>query len=278
MADTIGVSKSSVSREFIEQSAKELEALAERRLDHMELLILYLDGLVFGDHHVIGAVGVDTAGHKHVLGIMDGASENGAAATALLEDLVARGLERLRKYLFVIDGSKALRSAIKRVFGPGSPVQRCRNHKVKNVCDKLPDDLAVQVKALMKAAYKLPWQEGISRLKKQADWLKVQYPNAAARLLEGVEETFTINRLELSAALRRCLATTNLIENPHGGVRVRTNRVTRWRDGHMVLRWVASAFLATEKNFRRIHGFRDLWMLKAKLANDTLFDNQKEVA
>jgi hypothetical protein len=93
MADTIGVSKSSVSREFIEQSAKELESLAERRLDNLELLILYLDGLVFGDHHVICAVGVDTESHKHVLGIMDGASENGASATALLEDLVARGLD-----------------------------------------------------------------------------------------------------------------------------------------------------------------------------------------
>ena len=152
----------------IEQSAKELERLRERRFDDIELLIIYLDGLVFSEHHVICAVGVDVDGKKHVLGLVEGASENGASATSLLEDLVERGVDPSRKYLFVIDGSKALRSAIRKVFGAKSPVQRCRNHKVKNVCDKLPDELALQVKSVMKAAYKLPWKEGISRLKQQA--------------------------------------------------------------------------------------------------------------
>lgn len=152
---------------------------------------------------MICAVGVDLDGKKHVLGMVEGASENGASATSLLEDLVERGVDPSRKYLFVIDGSKALRSAIRKVFGPKSPVQRCRNHKVKNVCDKLPDELAQQVRSVMKAAYKLPWKEGISRLKQQAAWLEIQYPGAAASLLEGLEETFTINRLELPASLRR---------------------------------------------------------------------------
>ncbi len=170
MAETVGVSKSSVSRQFIEQSAKELERLRERRFDDIELLIIYLDGLVFSEHHVICAVGVDVDGKKHVLCLVEGASENGASATSLLEDLVERGVDPSRKYLFVIDGSKALRSGIRKVFGPKSPVQLCRNHKVKNVCDKLPDELALQVKSVMKAAYKLPWKEGISRLKQQAAW------------------------------------------------------------------------------------------------------------
>jgi transposase-like protein len=278
MGETVGVSKSSISREFIEASAQELESLLERRLEHLQLLIIYIDGLVCGDHHVICAVGVDTQGHKHVLGVVEGASENAASTTALLEGLIERGLDPTDRYLFVIDGSKALRAGIKRVFGPNSPVQRCRNHKVKNVCDKLPKELSCQVRSVMKAAYQLPWQEGISRLKKQAHWLSVQYPDAAASLLEGLEETFTINRLELPASLRRCLATTNLIENPHSGVRMRTRRVSRWRDGRMVLRWVASAFLATEKNFRRIQGYRELWMLKAKLQSDLLFDDDVEAA
>ena len=278
MAKTVGVSRSSISREFIEASARELESLLERRLEHLELLIIYIDGLVYGDHHVIAAVGVDAQGHKHVLGIIDGASESAASATSLLEALIERGLDPKGRYLFVIDGSKALRAAIKRVFGSRSPVQRCRNHKVNNVCDKLPRDLACQVRSVMKAAYQLPWQEGIGRLKKQADWLSMHYPDAAASLLEGLDETFTINRLELPSSLRRCLATTNLIENPHSGVRMRTRRVSRWRDGRMVLRWVASAFLATEKNFRRIQGYRDLWILKAKLQNDLLFDHQGEAA
>jgi transposase-like protein len=278
MAETVGVNKSSVSRQFIEQSAKELERLRERRFDDIELLIIYLDGLVFSEHHVICAVGVDVDGKKHVLGLVEGASENGASATSLLEDLVERGVDPSRKYLFVIDGSKALRSGIRKVFGPKSPVQRCRIHKVKNVCDKLPDELALQVRSVMKAAYRLPWKEGISRLKQQAAWLEVHYPGAAASLLEGLEETFTINRLELPASLRRCLASTNIIESPYSGVRMRTRRVSRWKNGSMVLRWVASAFLAAEQSFRRIQGYRDLWMLKARLAGDITLEAKENAA
>jgi len=278
MAESVGISKSSVSRQFIEESAQALERLAARRLDHLELLIIYLDGLVFGDHHVIVAVGVDAQGKKHVLGITQGASENAASATSLLEDLVARGVDPSRRHLFVIDGSKALRSAINRVFGNGNPVQRCRHHKIKNVCDQLPEELSDQVKAAMKAAYQLPWQEGMARLKKQAEWLEAPHPGASASLREGLEETFTINRLELSATLRRCLGTTNIIESPHAGVRLRTNRVSRWQDGHMVLRWVAAAFLETENNFRRILGYRDLWMLKAKLDNEVALDSKPKAA
>lgn len=278
MAETVGVSKSSVSRQFIEQSTKELERLSERRFDDIKLLIIYIDGVVFSEHHVICPVGVDIDGKKHVLGLVEGASENGASATALLEDLVERGVDPSRKYLFVIDGSKALRSAIRKVFGPESPVQRCRNHKVKNVCDKLPDELADQVKSVMKAAYKLPYKEGISRLNQQAAWLEVNHPGAAASLLEGLEETFTINRLELPVSLRRCLASTNIIESPYSAVRMRTRRVSRWKNGSMVLRWVASAFLAAEQNFRRIQGYRDLWMLKATLESDSTLKVKEEAA
>jgi len=265
MADTVGVSKSSVSREFIEESAEKLKELAERRFDDVELLIIYLDGLVFGEHHVLAAIGVDSGGEKHVLGLQQGASENGAAATSLLESLVERGVDPNRVYLFVIDGSKALRSGINKVFGGHNPVQRCRNHKVKNVCDKLPDDLKDQVKAVMKGAYKLDREKGIAKLKKQAEWLAVEYPSAAASLREGLEETFTINRLQLPPTLHRCLATTNIIESPNAGVRQKTRRVSRWRNGLMVLRWAAAGFLATEKNFRKVMGYRDLWILKAKL-------------
>jgi len=278
MAESVGISKSSVSRQFIEESAQELERLAARRFDELELLIIYLDGLIFGEHHVLCAVGVDAQGNKHVLGMVEGASENASSATALLEDLVERGVDPKRRYLFVIDGSKALRAAINRTFGAGSPVQRCRHHKIRNVCNQLPDDLADQVKSVMKAAYNLPWQEGMAKLRKQTDWLATHYPGAAASLREGMEETFTINRLELSPTLRRCLGTTNIIESPHAGVRLRTNRVNRWRDGKMVLRWVAAAFLATEKNFRRILGYRDLWMLKAKLENEVVLDSKQKAA
>ncbi len=210
MVQTVGISKSAVSREFIEASEEELRKLCERRFDEVEFLVIYLDGMVFGDHHVIGAVGVDTEGRKHVLGLVEGASENGAAVTSLLESLVERGLEPSRRYLFVIDGSKALRSAISRVFGNRSPVQRCRAHKVRNVSDKLPEDLKDQGGSVMKAAYKLPWKDGMAKLKIQAEWLSAHYPDASASLLEGLEETFTLNRLDLSPSLRRCLGTIHI--------------------------------------------------------------------
>jgi putative transposase len=208
---------------------------------------------------------VDQGGRKHVLGLAEGATENGGVAKGLLEDLVERGVSPERRRLFVIDGSKALRQAIDTVFGRANPVQRCRNHKVKNVLGYLPEELRGSVSAVMKSAYRLAPKEGMARLRQQAAWLEKSYPSAAASLLEGLEETFTVNRLGLSGPLRRCLSTTNLIENPNSGVRRMTGRVSRWESGRMALRWAASAFLEVEKRFRRVMGYRDLWMLESAL-------------
>jgi transposase-like protein len=265
MADTVGVAKSSVSREFLDASEEALRTLLERRFDDQDILIVYLDGLIFGVHHVIAALGVDAAGHKHVLGLTEGASENAAACKALLEDLVARGVKPGRRRLFVIDGSKALRAGIDAVYGKDNPVQRCRSHKVRNVLDQLPKAQRDQARSTMQAAYRLEPAEGKGRLEQLAQWYAKDWPAAAASLREGIEETFTINEIGLPGTLRRCLATTNLIESPGSGVRLRTRRVCRWKDGKMVLRWAASAYLATEKSFRRIMGHEQLWTLKAYL-------------
>lgn len=268
MADSVGVSKSSVSRNFIEAGKVELARLLERRFDDKDILIVYIDGQEFSGHLVIAAVGVDAKGFKHVLGLYSGATENTTVVKCLLEDLVERGVKPDRKRLFVIDGSKALRKAINLVYGSCNPVQRCRNHKVKNVMDHLPEELKDQVKSVMKASYRLDWREGMDKIKRQARWLEEEYPSAAASLLEGLEETFTINRLGLPPSLRRCLCTTNLIESPHSGVRMRTRRVSRWRNQEMVMYWAASAWSETEKNFRRIQGYKDLWVLQSFLDKD----------
>ena len=265
MAETCGVSKSTVSREAAEAGEEALKELVERRFEAIDLLVIYIDGMQFGEHHIISAVGVDGAGHKHVLGIQQGATENAAAVEDLLEQLVARGVDPKAKRLFVIDGAKALRAAIHKVFGGQHPVQRCRNHKIRNVYDRLPEEQKDQVKAAMRSAYKLEAKEGMARLRKLADWLEQECPAAANSLREGLEECFTINRMGIPPSLHRCLATTNLIESPQSGVRMRTRRVCRWRDAAMVERWVAASFLATEKNFRRIMGWKDLWQLKAIL-------------
>lgn len=265
MADTVGVSKSSVSRQFVEASEAEVEALRARRFDGVNLLVIYIDGIAFGDHVMIGAVGVDADGAKHVLALREGATENATVVKELLEDLVDRGVDPNQKRLFVIDGSKALRAAINAVFGGRHPVQRCRTHKLRNVMDHLPEDQQDQVRSVMKAAWRMHPKEGMARLEKLAEWLDREHASAAGSLREGMEECFTINRLDVPPSLHRCLTTTNIIESPHAGVRMRTRRVSRWRDAKMVKRWAASAFLATEKNFRKIMGYRDLWALDAIL-------------
>jgi transposase-like protein len=278
MAESCGIDRSSVSREFIEASEEALKRLCERRFDEVDLLIVYIDGVQYSGHHVIVAIGVDRDGYKHVLGLADGATENAVVVKGLLEDLVARGVSPERRRLFVIDGSKALRSAIDAVYGEENSVQRCRHHKIENVTGYLPKHLKEQVRLVMKAAYRLPHEEGLSKLEGQAAWLESQYPSAAASLREGLEETFTINRLGLPAALSRCLGTTNLIESPNAGMRLRTRRVTRWRDGKMILRWAAAAYLETEKNFRRIMGYESLWALESALSEERCVSGDQSTA
>ena len=130
----------------------------ERRLDAWDLLVIYLDGIRMGSHHVLAAVGVDSDGKKHVLGVREGQN---AEVTALLEDLVERGLDPGRRRLFVIDGSKALRKAIEKVFGQRHPIQRCRNHKLRNVLGHLPKDQHAQMKAAFRAAIQLSPVRGL---------------------------------------------------------------------------------------------------------------------
>jgi transposase-like protein len=265
MAATVGVSKSQVSRETIEAGERLLKEMAERDLKGLELLAIWIDGLQLGGHHVICAVGVDAKGYKHVLGLREGATENAVVATALLEDLVRRGLDPARPRLFVIDGSKALRSAIGAVFGADQPVQRCRNHKQRNVTSHLPKDQHEQAIATMRAAFKLEAAEGVAKLEQYASWLEREWPGAAASLREGLEELFTVNRLGLTISLRRCLGTTNLIDNGHSAARDRMRRVKNWQSGEMALRWTAASFEAASRGFRRIMGYKDIWMLKAIL-------------
>ena len=231
MAETAGVSKSSVSRQAAEAAGERLKELAERRLDDRDYLIVYVDGIQFGGHHVLAALGVDDKGNKRVLGLREGASENAVVALGLLEGLV----------------------------------ERCRNHKMRNVTGHLPKELHDQASAVLRAAWKLGAKDGKARIEQFASWVEKQHPDAAGSLREGLGEMFTVREIGLTPALRRCLGTTNVIDNAHSGMRRRTGRVTRWRDGSMAVRWAAAAFLDAEKNYRRIMGYKDLWILKAHL-------------
>lgn len=263
--DCVGVSRSSVSREFIEASEQAYKDLLERRYDDLDLLILYIDGIVIGGHSVLVAIGVDSVGFKHVLGLKEGASENATVATALLTDLVERGVKPGAKRLFVIDGSKALRAAIDSVFGSDNPIQRCRLHKERNVLDYLPDEQKEYARLSLRAAFSLEAERGQKRLMDLADQYEKSYPGAAGSIREGLSEMFTVNRLGVPSSLRRSLVSTNIIESPNAGVRMRTRRVTQWESGSMVLRWAAASFLSAEQSFRRLSGYKDIWMLSIAL-------------
>ena len=281
MANTVGVSKSQVSREFIAASEKQLKELCQRDFADKDILAIYIDGIQFGDCHVIVALGVDSGGSKHVLGLREGSSENSRVVIDLLNDLVERGVENNRLRLFVIDGSKALRCGINSVYGSKNPVQRCRNHKVRNVLGYLPDDQKDQVKSAMKAAFSMEAKKGKQKLKQLAKWLEQEYPSAMGSLLEGLDEMFTINTLGLPKTLCRCLGSTNVIESPNSGIRSRTGRVKNWKDHSMVVRWTASALLDMEKNFKRIMGYQQVWILDAKLKElneNELIDKNPRVA
>jgi putative transposase len=279
MAQTVGVSKSSVSREAIEASEQVLRQLAERRFDDQDIVIIYLDGLRLGSYHVLAALGVNSQGDKLVLGVREGASENAIVVKDLLLDLVARGIRPGRRRLFVIDGSQALRHGIDTVFGPHNPVQRCRRHKERNVLGYLPKEEQPRMRQVLRVAWRLPELQGLARLEKVAQSLERRHPSAAASLREGLTEMFTVNRLNLPMLLSRSLCSTNAIESSFSGARSKIRRVTHWQDGAMALRWAAAALLATQKKFRKIYGSSGLWVLQGYLdtSNEEPLAQEKSV-
>ena len=230
----------------------------KRELGDIDFVAMYVDGIIVAKHHIIAAVGVDAQGSKHVLGLAPGSSENAKVVKDLLGDLAQRGVDLNVPRLWVIDGSKALRSGIEQLCGKDAKVQRCRIHKIRNVSERLPKDRAEQVRWLLKQAFKLDAIKGKQRLRELARNLQAQHPDAAASTLEGIDEMFTITELGITGELARCLATTNVIESPNSVVRRVSGRVTNYKDAEMALRWTAAGFLEAEKSFRKLRGHDQL--------------------
>ena len=256
-------SKSATSRAFAERTRGALEELMGRRLDDVRLAALMLDGVeLAGRTHVV-ALGITTEGVKVPLGLWEGSTENAAVATALLSDLVDRGLDTSQGVLVVIDGAKALHKAIRDVLGAATPVQRCQRHKERNVCDQLAERDRAAIRRRLRSAWaEQDYGTAKRRLEAIAADLTRSDPSAAASLREGLEETLTVTRLGITGALRRTLCSTNPCESMIEIVRHIQRNVKHWRPGDMRLRWTAAGMLEAERQFRRIIGYRDL----AKLA------------
>jgi transposase-like protein len=263
-----GISASSISRHMVHATAQKVKELFNRSLAELELVVLMMDGVDVGGHTVVIALGIDTKGVKHILGLRQGATENTAVVKGLLEELVDRGLPVERPMLVVIDGSKALRKAVEDVFGQDTPIQRCTVHKKRNVLEHLPKSERSWVSRRMSRAYDLT-DEGQARkeLLVLVKDLQAINPSAAKSLEEGLDETLTVQRLGLPEVLRRSLRSTNIAESANNGVRDRSRNVKRWRGGDQVERWTAAGLLETEKSFRRIKGFRHLSVLVTALNN-----------
>ena len=260
-------SKSAVSRRFVARSAALLDQWLARPLGVLDIVAVLIDGIYFDERCVLIALGLDANGHKHILGVHEGSTENTTVAKALLGDLIERGLDPERPRLFVIDGGKGLRRAIRELWGARALVQRCQVHKRGNVRDHLPEPLHARVLTAMHRAYETPdAAQALAQLERLARALEREHPGAAASLREGLEETLTLQRLGLTGALYRTLRSTNAIENLNGSVATYTRNVKRWRDGQMVLRWVGAALHEASAHFRRVRGYRELPILIAALA------------
>ena len=260
------VSKSAVSRRFVALSSERLEQWLASRLEHVRLPVVMIDGIHFKDRVVLVALGFDTDARKHVLGLREGSTENTRVVRSLISDLIERGLNADTPRLWIIDGGKALRRAITQVFGAGALVHRCQEHKRRNVIDHLPEHLHASVgRALKDAWHSKDAALAKRQLERLANSLAKAHPGAAASLREGLAETLTLTTLGIGGALYRTFRTTNPIENLNGLIAHYTRNVKRWRDGEMVLRWIATALHEASGGFRTVRGFRDMKRLAAAL-------------
>ena len=261
------VSRSAVSRRFVALSAEQLGQWLSRRIE-VALPAVMIDGIHFQNRVVLLALGFDAQGRKHVLGLWEGSTEKTTVVRALLSSLIERGLDADAPRLWIIDGGKAIRRAILEVFGASALIQRCQEHKRRNVIEHLPDELHASVGRAMRDA----WDShdpllARRQLERLANSLAKTHPGATASLREGMEETLTLIGLGIDGALYRTLRTTNPIENLNGRVAHHTRNVKRWRDGEMILRWIAAALNEARRGFRAVRGHRDMTRLTSALAN-----------
>jgi putative transposase len=258
-AQSSSTSKTSVSERFIERTRTALGELMSRRLDDVRLAVMMLDGLEIAERTHVVALGITTDGVKIPLGLWEGSTENATLARTLLSDLVDRGLDPEQAILFVIDGGKALRRAIRDVFGEHALVHRCHRHKERNVTDLLPERDRDHVRARMRAAWALADPVlARDRLELLATELDRTWPDAAGSLREGLDDTLTLMRLGITGQLAKTLCSTNPCESMLEIVRHTQRNVKRWQDGDMRKRWTAAGMLVAEQQFRRIIGYRDL--------------------
>jgi len=277
--EAFGLSRSSVSRWYVRATARQLEALLERRLDRYDFVALVLDGKTFADDTMVIALGVTLGGEKVVLGFVQTGTENAATCGAFLRGLVERGLRVEEGLLVVVDGSKGLIRAVREVFGAQAVVQRCTWHKRENVVSYLPKAQQDVWRAKLQRAWRLPTYEAAwAELRRLHQELKRVNEDAARSLAEGLEETLTLHRLGVAEALGGSLGATNCLESILSQVARRVRRVSRWTSSDQKRRWLAAVLLDVEPRLRRVRGYRALRQLRAALRRATRQESDRRTA
>ncbi len=264
--EAYGLEKSAISEHFIEASREKLKEMMERRLEKVKLCVLLIDATPFAGQQMVAALGISQDGRKTILGIRQGATENATVVGELLGDLVNRGLDFSQPRLYVLDGGKALHSAVKKYAGESAVIQRCQVHKRRNVLDHLSEDQKPSVARKLNTAYAMEDHAdaklALTQLHRELMDLN---PSAARSLEEGMEETLTVHRLHIPSRLRKTLASTNVIESAFAIVERVCSNVKRWHGGDQRERWVGSGLLVAEKQFRRVQGYKQIPILLREL-------------
>lgn len=280
--ECFGISKSSVSRSFKAATRSELEKLLSRDLSRQQWVVVYIDGKAIGGEMIIIAIGVAITGEKQVLGFRQGSTENKSVVSGLLTDLKERGLNGEEGLLFLLDGSKALKSAVVEHYEGQCFIQRCRVHKKRNVLDHVPKGQQMMINQLLSAAYK---ERNIdqARLKLNSLITKLEKynPDAAGSLKEGLEESLTVLKFNLPEKLTKSLLTTNAIESMLSVASNLMKRVKRWRGGDMRKRWIGAGLLRAEQRCKKLRGYKHLRELSKSIKYELekiQFDKQEEIA
>ena len=266
VSESAGLSKSTFSRKAIKATMAMAKQFEDRNLGELSIQAILIDGTREGQEMNIVAVGIAEDGTKHFLGIEQGATEHSAVCIHLLQDLIDRGLDPAGEYLFILDGSKALKKAVKMVFGKNTLIQRCLEHKIRNIMDYLPKRYQGRIRKQLRAAWSMnDHKDAKAALTKICQTLKNINETAEESLMEALEETLTLHKLQAPKQLRDSLQTTNIIESWNSVAKDHTQQVKKWKDAEQVKRWLTVGMLEAERRSRKLKGFAHLKQLKENI-------------
>lgn len=259
LTESIGLSKSQISREFIEQSEQSIKEFCERTFEDHTFCAIFIDGKSMANQQIVIVLGVTDKGFKIPLGFIQTSSENARAIGQLLRSILSRKFKFEGGILVVIDGAKGIRKAAEDVFGKKALIQRCQWHKRENVVSYLSEKDKAVYRVQLQNAYREPdYKKAKATLLSIHGELKKINLSAANSLIEGLEETLTLQKLKMASQFSRSLGTTNCIESLNSQIGKYTRNIKRWTNSEQRYRWTAVALLEIEKRMKKIHNFRSL--------------------